>query len=311
MFLDSLFKAKHNHSLFADDINKLQIDITSLDKDILRLNVYLSSISFFEKQYPIHSLSEKLSLFSFPVLLSSKATLLKYIGISDLLNTRVKPARQELEAALFSYQLIRDDEQAAEIATLISRLAFLQEEKNIAFLNNNIAIAAYEHLGMERNLLGALFWRAELLFDDGRYNAAEELLMKRALMKSFRLSDRKAEMNVYYQLGKIYLAMKKNTEALWFLLQARDLAIKMRRKEDELKCLLMIAKLKVYENNLALALADLKLAEKIVSQNPQYQAYDVDLSNQLVKLYHLLGPRNEYQVYTLRFSQLKKDYLSN
>ncbi|GEM_PF-2159397 len=310
LFLDSLFNKEDGISLLADEIEVLNLEISSPQVKPLTLNIYLSYFGSLNNKYNFHSISERLTFYSLPVFLENKATLLQYLAIEDFLNLRIVFARQKLEAALFIYQLKRKDFEAATIATILSKLAFVQQQKETAFQNNSLAIKAYEHIKQEPKLINSLFWQTNLFYENNQFKEAEDMLLKRVLMKSFRLADRWSEMQAYYQLGKNYLAMRKRTEALWFFLQARELAKKMKSKEDELKCLLMISKLKVKEGNFSLALSDLKEAEKIIISNPNFLIYDIDLSRQLSDLYRIMGVSDQRQVYSLRFSQLKKDYLN-
>jgi len=311
LFLDSLFNKENNISLLADEIEVLSLDISSFQIEPLTLNAYLSYFSSLDNKYSIHSVAERLTFYSLPVFLETKAVLLKYLAIEDLLNSRISSAKQKMEATLFICQLKRKDLEAATMATALSKLAFLQQQKEAAFLNNSLAINAYEHIKLEPELINSLFWQTNLFYEDNRFKEAEEMLLKRVLMKSFRLRDQNSEMQAYYQLGKNYLAMRKKTEALWFFLQARELAKKLKYKEDELKCLLMISKLKVNEGNFSLALSDLKEAEKIIVGDPSLIIYNIDLSKQLSDLYRILGVTAQKQTYSLRFSQLKQDFLNN
>ena len=311
LFLDSLFNKQNNISLLADEIEVLNLDISSFQVEPLTLNAYLSYFGSLENKYSLHSISERLTFYSLPLFLETKAVLLKYLAIEDLLNSRISFAKQKIESTLFIYQLKRNDLEAATMATILSKLAFIQQQKESAFLNNLLAINAYEHVRLEPELVNSLFWQTNLFYENNRFKEAEETLLKRVLMKSFRLRDQNSEMQAYYQLGKNYLAMKKKTEALWFFLQARELAKKLKSIEGELKCLLMISKIKVNEGNYSLALSDLKEAEKIIIGNANFLIYDIDLSKQLSDLYRVLGITDQRQIYSLRFSQLKQDYLVN
>src|SRR5690606_2133257 len=282
--LESIFNKQMIISLCADDIEDLSLDVSSLQVKPLTLNVYLSYFGSLNTIYNFHTISERLTFYSLPIFLETKAALLKYLAIEDLLNSKISFAKQKIEAALFIYQLKRKASEAAIMATILSKLAFVQQQKESAFLNNSLAIKAYEYIKKDPELVKSLFWQTNLFYENNRFKEAEDMLLKRILMKSFRLSDRRSEMQAYYQLGKTYLAMRKKTEALWFFLQARDFAKKMKSKEDELKCLLMISKLKVNERNYSLALSDLKEAEKIILGNPNFHIYDIDLSKQLADL---------------------------
>lgn len=310
LFLDSLFSHQDDAALLADEIQNLQIDLSYYLKNPLTLNAYLSYFGSLEYRYSFHSVPERLSFYSLPIFWYTKAKMLEYLAVEDFLSAKISFAKRHIEEALFVYQLKRQDQQVAEMAMFLSKISFLSKEEKAAFFNNSISIRAYQHADNELMLVKSLFWQANLLYEDKQYKAAEELLLRRILMKVFHLGDSKLEMEAYYQLGKNYFKMSKKTEALWFFLQSRELALKLHNKESELKNLLMIAKLKVKGGNLSLALSDLKSAENIIVTYPEYVNYDLDLSRQFSELYRILGAKDQSQIYSLRFSQLRKEYMN-
>src|SRR5690606_27962509 len=101
IYLDTLFKSASNDILLSDEISKL--DITNLiitGEDPLTLNIYRSNIAAWEDIRQINNLPERLDFFSKAYLTSHRATLLKMMAISDVIERRLGLARQRFESAL-------------------------------------------------------------------------------------------------------------------------------------------------------------------------------------------------------------------
>src|SRR5690606_1481134 len=96
-FLDSLFNKQNNISLLADEIEVLSLDVSSLQVKPLTLNVYLSYFGSLNTIYNFHTISERLTFYSLPIFLETKAALLKYLAIEDLLNSKISFAKQKIE----------------------------------------------------------------------------------------------------------------------------------------------------------------------------------------------------------------------
>ncbi|MFD1629077.1 hypothetical protein [Pseudopedobacter beijingensis] len=309
-YIDSIFNTQKRAVLVGEELKYLTLDNKALGIAPLDLNVFLSSISYIEDNNAVVNLSQTLTLLSFNPLITAKVQLLKYLAIQDVLNSQLKFAEQKLESALFICQLKREDKEAAMISSVLSQINYIQLEGNIALLNNLITMNAYKHIQDDEQLLTAWLWRAKLYLAVGEYKAAEDLLMKKALMKSYKFGDKEAEMKVYYLLGQRYFITVNDTESLWFYLQAATLSEKLRQYDYTIQSLLMVSEIKMKRKDYSLALQDLRKVEDLIVANPKQIKYDVDLCEKLGKIYHLLGQEDKAKIYQLRYSQLKKQIIN-
>lgn len=95
----------------------------------------------------------------------------------------------------------------------------------------------------------------------GRFVDAEQILLNVAVKNYSKLGSRNGLMNTYSQLGKVYLALNKYTQSLWFYTQQGIMALQQKNNLSYIESILGIANVKIKKRDFTLATRDLNRAD--------------------------------------------------
>ena len=93
------------------------------------------------------------------------------------------------------------------------------------------------------------------------FNEAEQVVLNVALKNYSKIGSRNGQMESYSQLGRIYLALNKPTQSLWFYTQQGILAKQIGNSSAYIESVLGAANVKIRKKEYALASKDLNRAE--------------------------------------------------
>lgn len=93
------------------------------------------------------------------------------------------------------------------------------------------------------------------------YTEAEQIILKKALKNYAKINSKEGQMAAYQQLGKVYMASNKLTQALWFYTQQGILAQQLQNRKAYIESVLGIAVVKIKKKEYQLAIKDLDTAE--------------------------------------------------
>jgi tetratricopeptide (TPR) repeat protein len=93
------------------------------------------------------------------------------------------------------------------------------------------------------------------------YTEAEQVVLNVALKNYAKMGSRVGQMQSYGQLGKIYLALNKYTQSMWFYTQQGILAKQIGNENAYIESVLGIANVKILKKEYNMATQDLNRAE--------------------------------------------------
>ncbi|TDG37448.1 hypothetical protein EZJ43_04850 [Pedobacter changchengzhani] len=102
---------------------------------------------------------------------------------------------------------------------------------------------------------------SQMHYQLGRFIDAEQILLNVALKSYSKLSNRVGVMDTYSRLGKVYLAMNKTTQSLWFYSQQGILAQRLNNNNSYIESILGIVSVKIKKRDFTLAKRDLNRVE--------------------------------------------------
>lgn len=107
----------------------------------------------------------------------------------------------------------------------------------------------------------ALLRLSNVHFLMSHYTEAEQVVLNVALKNYSRIGSRSGQIESYQQLGKIYLAANKLTQALWFYTQEGILARQANNNTAYIESVIGIAQVKIRKKEYVMAQRDLSRAE--------------------------------------------------
>ncbi|WP_316822097.1 hypothetical protein [Pedobacter gandavensis] len=96
------------------------------------------------------------------------------------------------------------------------------------------------------------------------YTEAEQVVLNVALKNYSKIGSKTGQMESYYQLGRIYFAANKLTQALWFYTQQGIIAKQLNNNSAYVESVIGIAQVKIKKKEYNLALRDLNRAEQLL-----------------------------------------------
>lgn len=115
---------------------------------------------------------------------------------------------------------------------------------------------------------------SEMHYYLGRYTDAEQIILNVAIKNYAKISSRSGLMSAYGWLGKIYLAINKYTQSMWFYTQQGILAKQNKNNNAYIESVLGIIQVKIKKRDFNLALKDLKTVELLAKATKQNQYKD-------------------------------------
>lgn len=114
---------------------------------------------------------------------------------------------------------------------------------------------------------------SDMHYQLGRFTDSEQILLNVVLKIYSKLGSRMGQMNTYQQLGKVYFALNKNTQSLWFYTQQGILAQQLKNNNSYIESILGIADVKIKKRDFTLATRDLNRAEFLAAsiKSTQYK----------------------------------------
>lgn len=271
----------------------------------LSLNIYLSSLNtnsfkLQNKRFTIQNYANR----------ENQLFLANYYEIEAINYSnqgRFLSAIASFEKSLFGFQALKDFEKITAISANLSRLYLLKKDTRNAEYKNNTALTYYKKLNNSSGILNCFLLKAQIALFKGEFIKAENFILKKALIVSGRVGDKRREQRCYFELGKIYLKSKRLTEAKWFFIQSLTLADKLKLRSAKIKSLILLAKIQNMNKDYTLALKNLLLVKKM-SDN-YTNVYQSDLQLELAKTYSYLHIKTKAKRSLLNFNTLKNNYL--
>lgn len=307
-FADSIFHKQPDKYLLADGI--VLLDTHQLVKsvtDALSLNISVSAISYYQRQYYFNTLPKQLDFYAKANLLNHQAGLYKMLAVTETLSGDLNIAYHHFNKALFLYQAQLNHIQVAQTASYLYHLSLLFGEDKAAADFNDIVIASFRVIENDKKRIEALLQQNDLLLRTGDLKQAEQQILTKILLMAYRVNSKQAEMDCYLQLGRVYWHQNKFTEAKWFFVQANILANKLNHREGMIRSLLMLAKVKNIIKDYSLALADLKLANSLLNSQNSY--FKPDILKNMASTYQKLGDEQQYKRYKTIYNNEQDKYV--
>jgi tetratricopeptide (TPR) repeat protein len=145
---------------------------------------------------------------------------------------------------------------------------FAEAEKNEKKGDLNDAVTLFGKAAFEYNNArkfsqygAALLRLSNVHFLMAHYTEAEQVTLNVALKNYSRIGSKVGQMDSYGQLGKIYLAANKPTQALWFYTQQGIVAKQIGNNSAYIESVLGLAQVKTKKKEYTLASRDLNRAE--------------------------------------------------
>ncbi len=107
---------------------------------------------------------------------------------------------------------------------------------------------------------------------------AEQVVLNVALKNYSRIGNKNGQMDSYNQLGKVYLASNRLTQALWFYTQQGILARQLKNNPAYINSMLGIISIKIKKKEYSLALKDVNNAE-LFARNNKVSQYNTQFKN--------------------------------
>ena len=107
---------------------------------------------------------------------------------------------------------------------------------------------------------------------------AEQVVLNVALKNYSRIGNKTGQLDSYNQLGKVYLASNKLTQALWFYTQQGILARQLKNNPAYINSMLGIISIKIKRKEYNLALNDVNKAE-LFARNNKVSQYNTQFKN--------------------------------
>ncbi|MGY4383534.1 tetratricopeptide (TPR) repeat protein [Pedobacter sp. UYP24] len=149
---------------------------------------------------------------------------------------------------------------------------FVEAERNERKGDLNEAVTMFGKAAFEYNSLkqldhyGAALLRlsnAHYLLE--HYSEAEQVVLNVAIKNYSKLGSKGGLIDSYSQLGKIYLAVNKYTQSMWFYTQQGILAKQIGNSSAYIDSVIGIAKVKIRKKEYSMAQKDLDRAEHLAS----------------------------------------------
>nr|WP_294877080.1 hypothetical protein [uncultured Pedobacter sp.] len=145
---------------------------------------------------------------------------------------------------------------------------FAEAEKNERNGELNEAVTLFGKAAFEYNSAKqfarygeALMRLSNVHYQLAHFNEAEQVVLNVALKNYSKIGSRNGQMESYSQLGRIYLALNKPTQSLWFYTQQGILAKQIGNSSAYIESVLGAANVKIRKKEYALATKDINRAE--------------------------------------------------
>jgi len=145
---------------------------------------------------------------------------------------------------------------------------FAEAEKNERNGELNEAVTLFGKAAFEYNSAKqfarygeALMRLSNVHYQLAHFSEAEQVVLNVALKNYSKIGSRNGQMESYSQLGRIYLALNKPTQSLWFYTQQGILAKQIGNSSAYIESVLGAANVKIRKKEYALATKDINRAE--------------------------------------------------
>lgn len=189
--------------------------------------------------------------------------LLHNLAGSKLLNGETDKALMLLHSALHAALQTKE---APDIATIQANLASVYLFKKDLEQAMTFQEAYYAEAVKRKNIVeqaASLIKIAHIQAQGGEYHAAENAIIRKAIPMLNRAKAYGNKVYAWQVLAKIYHLQDKHTEAQWFLIQARDLAVKHKLTGELAEIEYMLAFSKFAQQNFKVAQQEFIKADKL------------------------------------------------
>ena len=210
--------------------------------------------------------------------------LLQAYAVQALRGKDIPEALHVLNEALVHAQKTKESQDLATIQYNLSNIYFyLKDIENAGYFQESSYNMAVQHKnGVEQAL--SLVKIALIQALDRDYVSAENTIIRKAipLLNKAKAYDEKVD--AWIALAKIYQWQQKHTEAQWFLIQARDLAVKQNSTNDLAVIEYMLAFSKQVQKNYSVAEQEFIRADKL-AQSEQNKLLQLAIIDRLGQVY--------------------------
>jgi len=138
------------------------------------------------------------------------------------------------------------------------------------------------------------------------YRAAENTIIRRAIPLYNKIKDAKGKVNAWTTLARIYQVQNKHTEAQWFLIQARDLALTRDYGNDLAEMEYMLGYSKYIQQNYKVAKLEMENARSMASLEKN-KILQLAISDKLGDIYLKLGYFKEAETALEDYWRLRRE----
>ncbi len=274
--------------------------------DILTKNIYFSNIKATDLLPPawVNTSNDSAAL-KIGKLLAASAELEKSMALYLAYQGDYSSSILYYEHALLKFNLMKDEFNKKNVNHNLSWLYYAQQEFKPALRHINSTIEMVKETGTRAELIECLIYKSGILLALGDVRSAEDIILKQSL--SLCTGNKKREQECYLQLGKIYLEAKRYTEAKWFCIQSSSLAERNNFRTGKIESLLLLAKVKISIKDYGLALQDLMIVGRLMTD--QNRLFKPDLQLELAQTYSFLHQQENAQHALSQFNFLKSAHL--
>ncbi|MEI5983491.1 tetratricopeptide repeat protein [Sphingobacterium sp. PU5-4] len=246
----------------------------------------------------------------------------------ELINKLQQNNNRPLAAGIaneFALELLRNRETSKAISVLRSGMSGLQpgsERMALQFNlsntllyigDNNGATALQESYLSSASINRDIKDQADILVaiarseaDRRNYRAAENTIIRKAIPLYNKIKDTMGKVNAWTSLARIYQIQNKHTQAQWFLIQARELAISRDYQNDLAEMEYMLGYSKYVQQNYSVAKLELERAMSMANRENN-KILQLAISDKLGDTYMKLGDYKEAESALVDYWRLRRE----
>ena len=190
--------------------------------------------------------------------------------------------------ALKLKEIIRDNAGIVKIAENLTAIYKMNGQYDLAIKFAEHFVSA--NLSLKKTAIAANAYLdiASMKFMQGKYKESEYYILKKAFPLFQRTGNKVGRMNCFQSLADMYFHQKRYSEAKWFYIQSKIMAVKLFDNQAMINSLAGLGRVKNALGDYAGALQDYKDAEDLALKN-NYLAKLVEINADLGETYSQLG----------------------
>lgn len=190
--------------------------------------------------------------------------------------------------ALRLKEAIKDNPGISKIAENLTAIYKMNGQYDLAIRSAEQFVSANLSLRKTATAARAYLDIASMKFLQGKYKESEYYILKKAFPLFQRSGNKIGRMSCFQSLADMYFHQSRYSEAKWFYIQSKIMAVKLSDNQALISSLAGLGKVKHALGDYADALLDYKKAEELALKN-NYLAKLVEINGDLGETYSQLG----------------------